>query len=62
MSKIRSLSQLNDRLTQDLAWRKLELSSLKNLIETKNTGSNKSFESSQSKVLTRSGVAILYAH
>jgi len=56
MSKIRTLNDLDDRLSEDLVWRKKELSSLKALIETK------SFEPSKRKVLIRGGVSILYAH
>jgi MAE_28990/MAE_18760-like HEPN len=56
MSKIRTPNDLNDRLSEDLAWRKKELSALKGLIETK------SLHPQKNKVLTRSGIAILYAH
>ena len=56
MSKIRTSSELNDHLSEDLAWRKIELSALKGLIESRNLGLHKN------KVLTRSGIAILYAH
>jgi MAE_28990/MAE_18760-like HEPN len=56
MSKIRTSNELSDRLSEDLAWRKKELSALKGLIETK------SFQIQKNKVLTRSGIAILYAH
>jgi hypothetical protein len=54
--KIRSLEQLNQRLTEDLIWRKKEISDLKNLIETK------SFSTSKQNALLRSGVMLLYAH
>jgi hypothetical protein len=54
--KIRSLEQLNQRLTDDLIWRKKEISDLKSLIETKN------FSTSKHNALLRSGVMLLYAH
>lgn len=54
--KIRSLEQLNQRLTEDLIWRKKEISDLKSLIETK------SFSSSKHKAVLSSGVTLLYAH
>jgi MAE_28990/MAE_18760-like HEPN len=56
MSKIRTSNDLSDRLSEDLAWRKKELSALKGLIETR------SLQIHKNKVLTRSGIAILYAH
>jgi hypothetical protein len=56
MSKIRNLNDLADRLSQDLAWRKKELSVLKGLIETR------SFEQNKTDALLRSGIALLYAH
>lgn len=54
--KIRSLEQLNQRLTEDLIWRKKEISDIKNLIETKN------FSDRKHKAVLRSGVTLLYAH
>jgi hypothetical protein len=56
MSKIRTPNDLSDRLSEDLAWRKIELSAIKGLIE------RREFELQKNKVLTRSGIAILYAH
>lgn len=56
MSKIRTLNELIDRLSEDLAWRKIELSAIKGLIE------RREFQLQKNKVLTRSGIAILYAH
>ena len=56
MSKIRTPNDLSDRLSEDLAWRKIELSAIKGLIERRD------FELRKNKVLTRSGIAILYAH
>jgi hypothetical protein len=53
--KIRSVENLSDRLSEDLAWRKQELSHLKNLI-------NNRFEDSKHKAMLRSGLTILYAH
>jgi hypothetical protein len=54
--KIRTLEHLNQRLTDDLIWRKKEISDLKSLIETK------SFSASKHKAVLRSGVTLLYAH
>lgn len=56
MSKIRTSNDLSDRLSEDLAWRKIELSAIKGLIERRD------FELRKNKVLTRSGIAMLYAH
>jgi hypothetical protein len=53
---IRSLEDLSDNLSSDLAWRKKELSDLKALIEMR------SFSHSKHRALLRSGVTILYAH
>jgi MAE_28990/MAE_18760-like HEPN len=54
--KIRTLENLNQRLTDDLIWRKGELADLKGLIE------NRSFIAGKHNTLLRSGVTILYAH
>lgn len=56
MSKIRTLNDLSDRLSEDLAWRKNELSILKGLIETR------SFAQNKTNALIRSGIPLLYAH
>lgn len=56
MTMIRTLEELNDSLSADLAWRKKELSILKSLVETAATSSSKE------KALLRCGTAILYAH
>jgi hypothetical protein len=56
MSSIRTPNDLNDHLSEDLAWRKKELSVLKGLIETR------SFEQNKRNALIRSGIALLYAH
>ena len=56
MSKIRTLNDLNNRLSEDLVWRKKELSVLESLIEIK------SFEQNKTNTLIRSGIALLYAH
>ncbi len=53
---IRNLEALNDKLSEDLAWRKKELSELKTLIESK------SFSPGRHNALLRSGATILYAH
>jgi MAE_28990/MAE_18760-like HEPN len=54
--KIRTLENLNQRLTDDLFWRKREIADLKGLID------NRSFTASKHNTLLRSGVTILYAH
>jgi MAE_28990/MAE_18760-like HEPN len=54
--KIRTLEELNQQLTDDLIWRKKEISDLKSLIETK------SFSPSKQNAMLRSGVVLLYAH
>jgi MAE_28990/MAE_18760-like HEPN len=54
--KIRTLEQLNQCLTDDLIWRRKEMSDLKSLVE------NKSFHYSQHIAVLRSGVTLLYAH
>jgi len=53
---IQTPEQLIDRLANDLAWRKKELSAMKSLIEAKNVSDQRH------KVLVRSGVCILYSH
>ena len=54
--KIRTLEELNQRLTDDLVWRKSEIADLKGLIETR------SFSDKRHNTLLRSGVMLLYAH
>jgi hypothetical protein len=54
--KIRTLEHLNELLSDNLAWRKKEISDLKSLIETK------SFSASKHNAVLRSGVTLLYAH
>ncbi|MBD2691404.1 MAE_28990/MAE_18760 family HEPN-like nuclease [Anabaena catenula] len=54
--KIRTLEQLSDKLAQELAWRKKELSILKSLIDSKSS------ESAKRNALLRSGITMLYAH
>lgn len=54
--KIRTLEQLNDQLSGELAWRKKELSSLKAMIDQKLSSPDKR------RALLRSGITILYAH
>jgi hypothetical protein len=54
--KIRTLEHLNQRLTDDLIWRKREMSDLKSLVK------NRSFHYSQHIAVLRSGVTLLYAH
>jgi len=54
--KIRTTEQLTDKLAEDLAWRKKELSEIKSLIESKTVSKQRH------NVLLRSGVCILYSH
>ncbi|MTJ13667.1 hypothetical protein FJR11_13930 [Anabaena sp. UHCC 0187] len=54
--KIRTVEELSDKLDKELAWRKIELSALKSLIDSK------SFASGKRKALLRSGITMLYAH
>ncbi len=54
--KIRSTEQLTDKLAEDLAWRKKELSEIKSLIELR------SYSKQRHNALLRSGVCILYSH
>jgi hypothetical protein len=54
--KLKTAEQLSDRLSNELAWRKKELSEVKSLVETK------SFSDSKHKALVRSGICLLYAH
>ncbi|MFO7145282.1 hypothetical protein B9T16_29600, partial [Arthrospira sp. PCC 8006] len=54
--KIRTTEQLIDKLGEDLAWRKRELSAIKSLVETK------SFSQPKHQVLVRSAICILYSH
>lgn len=53
---IRTAEQLSDKLSDDLAWRKKELSEVKALVEAKNVSSQRH------QALVRSGVCILYSH
>ncbi|MEA5570017.1 MAE_28990/MAE_18760 family HEPN-like nuclease [Calothrix sp. UHCC 0171] len=53
---IRTAEQLSDKLSNDLAWRKKELSEIKSLVEAKNVSAQRH------QVLLRSGVCILYSH
>jgi MAE_28990/MAE_18760-like HEPN len=53
---IRTAEQLIDTLSDDLVWRKKELSEVKALVEAK------SVSDQRHKALVRSGVCILYAH
>jgi hypothetical protein len=52
--KVRSLSELNEVLSDDLAWRKRELTTMKFMVEESRTH--------EASVLARSGVCLLYAH
>ena len=54
--KLRTAEQLSDRLSNELAWRKKELSEVKSLVETKK------FSPAKHNALIRSGVCLLYAH
>lgn len=53
---IRTAEQLSDKLSNDLAWRKKELSEFKALVE------DKSVSDQTHRALVRSGVCILYSH
>lgn len=53
---VRTAEQLSDKLSDELAWRKKELSEVKALIEAK------SISNQRHLALIRSGVVILYAH
>ncbi|MEO1428120.1 MAG: MAE_28990/MAE_18760 family HEPN-like nuclease [Cyanobacteria bacterium J06632_19] len=53
--KLRTAEQLSDKLANELAWRKKELSDIKSLIETK-------FSLAKHNALIRSGICLLYAH
>jgi len=55
MTKIRTISQLNDELSKEITWRKKELIYVKSLIE-------KNRYKTIQETLTRSGTALLYAH
>lgn len=52
---LRTAEQLSDRLSEELVWRKKELSEIKSLIETK-------FPPYKHNALIRSGICLLYAH
>jgi hypothetical protein len=54
--KIRSLDDLNNKLSEDLIWRKRELADLKSLIETQ------TFSLSKKNAVLRGGITLLYAH
>lgn len=54
--KIRTLEHLNQRLNDDLIWRKREIADLNDLIQSRSSLPNKQI------VLLRSGISILYAH
>ncbi|NJM19986.1 MAG: hypothetical protein HC836_17050 [Richelia sp. RM2_1_2] len=53
--KLRTAEQLSDKLSNELAWRKKELSEVKSLVETK-------FSLSKHNALIRSGICLIYAH
>lgn len=52
---LRTAEQLSDKLSEELVWRKKELSEVKSLIETK-------FPPYKHNALIRSGICLLYAH
>lgn len=52
---LRTAEQLSDKLSEELVWRKKELSEVKSLIETK-------FSPYRHNALIRSGICLLYAH
>jgi hypothetical protein len=53
---IRTVEQLTDTLSNDLAWRKKELAEVKALVEARNVSDQRH------RLLIRSGICILYAH
>src|SRR5229473_3553693 len=53
---IRTVEQLFDQLSDELAWRKKELATLKSLVE------HRTLSNERRTVLLRAGVALLYAH
>jgi hypothetical protein len=53
---IRTTEELSNKLSEDLAWRKKEVSAIKSLVETRN------FSTEKHNVLVRSGICILYSH
>lgn len=53
---VRTTEQLSDKLSNELAWRKKELSEVKSLVEVRNVSPQRH------GALIRSGVVILYAH
>lgn len=53
--KNRSLTELNDNLDEDLGWRKMELSALKQIIPTKQSNPKQ-------RSFIRASIAMLYAH
>ena len=55
--KIKNLEELEDRIDDEIAWRKKELISIKN-----DVGSSKNKDISEQSRLIRSGIAMLYAH
>jgi hypothetical protein len=54
--KIRTLEQLNQRLTDDFVWRRKEITDLNDLIDTR------TFSDSKRTMLLRGGITLLYAH
>jgi hypothetical protein len=54
--KIRTVEILSDKISEDLAWRKKELTDLKYMIDTKSLSPVRKY------LLGRCGIAILYAH
>jgi len=54
--KIRTVEQLYDYLSDELAWRKKELSSLRSMVEAANSAKSKQ------NVLLRCAITLLYAH
>lgn len=54
--KIRTVEQLSDKLSEDLAWRKKELLEVEKLVKLKNVSREKH------DLFIRSGICILYSH
>ena len=55
--KIKNLEELEDRIDDEIAWRKKELISIKNDVR-----SSENKDISEQSRLIRSGIAMLYAH
>ncbi len=55
--KIRTVEQLSDKLSEDISWRKKELSEVKKLVKRKDVSPEQKHD-----LFIRSGICILYSH